>query len=308
MCVQYVERKQNIWYILQGNINFYIKIKRSIILILLLVVLGGFTKMYKKFFLWLQLLAAKNNDINLSLIDRLKAKVSYNIYWLYNDCNLMLESLRKINISNDIISCFLDENIKVQVESIYSYVIFNNLYLITIEDKEFPRDLIDKENNVFCYISNKKVNMNNKNIYLYFNEYYTKFARNLIKYFAKIIIEERANLITEFDYLEKTEVTDFNNLKFNVINSNNYIILLDNKYIDRFKMKIIDSIIIIEARYEKQIVNIVDKFIEENKDIFVVPSNIFRKNSYFSNYLIKQGADIILNKNDLKFILNRIIC
>ena len=264
--------------------------------------------MYKKFFLWLQLLAAKNNDINLSLIDRLKAKVSYNIYLLYNDCNLMLESLRKINISNDIISCFLDENIKVQVESIYSYVIFNNLYLITIEDKEFPRDLIDKENNVFCYISNKKVNMNNKNIYLYFNEYYTKFARNLIKYFAKIIIEERANLITEFDYLEKTEVTDFNNLKFNVINSNNYIILLDNKYIDRFKMKIIDSIIIIEARYKKQIVNIVDKFIEENKDIFVVPSNIFRKNSYFSNYLIKQGADIILNKNDLKFILNRIIC
>lgn len=72
-------------------------------------------------------------------------------------------------------------------------------------------------------------------------------------------------------------------------------------------MCVVNSIIVIEARYEAKIVNLVNCFLENGKDIFVVPSNIFRKNSYFSNFLIKQGAEIILNKQDLKYILNNII-
>ena len=52
-------------------------------------------------------------------------------------------------------------------------------------------------------------------------------------------------------------------------------------------------------------VGTIGKIFEKNKDIYVVPSNIFNKNSYFSNYLIKQGADILLNKQDIKFIVSR---
>ena len=83
---------------------------------------------------------------------------------------------------------------------------------------------------------------------------------------------------------------------------------MDDKYINKFKLMLCDIFIIIEARYEEKIVKTVNYLVENSKDIYVVPSNIFRKNSYFSNYLIKQGADIILNKNDLKFILSKIIC
>ena len=43
------------------------------------------------------------------------------------------------------------------------------------------------------------------------------------------------------------------------------------------------------------------------KEVLVVPSTVFNKNSYFSNYLIKQGADVLLNKWDLKFVLKRLI-
>lgn len=265
--------------------------------------------MYKKFFLWLQILALKRKDINLSLISKLKVVAKESIYYLYNDNNLLLKLLNDIKASKELIKCFTDEKIKIKVEKIYNKVILNKLYIITIDDIEYPRKVLDENINIFCYISNKRVNMNNKNTYIYYNKYYTKFARNLLKYFAKIVIEEKNNLITEFDCLNKTEVITLNNFKFNIENnSNNYIVLLDNKYIDIFKINIIDIAIIIEARYEEKIVNFVNNLLDSNRDIFVVPSNIYRKNSYFSNYLIKQGADIILNKNDLKFILSRIIC
>ena len=34
-------------------------------------------------------------------------------------------------------------------------------------------------------------------------------------------------------------------------------------------------------------------------EIYVTPSNITNKNAVFSNYLIKQGANVILNKYDI---------
>ena len=70
-------------------------------------------------------------------------------------------------------------------------------------------------------------------------------------------------------------------------------------------MKALDYLVIIEAKYEEEVIKLVDMLLQNNKDIYVVPSNIFNKNSYFSNYLIKQGADILLNKQDIKFIVSR---
>ena len=70
-------------------------------------------------------------------------------------------------------------------------------------------------------------------------------------------------------------------------------------------LKILDCLVIIEAKYEEEAIKLVDTLLQNNKDIYVVPSNIFNKNSYFSNYLIKQGADILLNKQDIKFIISR---
>ena len=69
-----------------------------------------------------------------------------------------------------------------------------------------------------------------------------------------------------------------------------------------------DAIVIPEARYENKIVSKVDYMLEKSKPILIFPNSIFNKNGYFSNYLIKQGADIILNKYDLLFILKPLSC
>ena len=268
--------------------------------------------MYKKFFLWLQIIATKNIDINILLYKKIKDYFNQDIYFLYDKQCLLEKALKKLKISQSIIDIFLDKNIKRNIDFIYNKIKVSQLEIITIEDWQFPQKIINNNSNMFCYITNFKINLNNKNIYLYFNDYYTKFARNLAEYFAKIINQENVNLITEYENksINKIEILSLKSIKFDYYNKLDkcYIFLLDDKYINKFKLMLCDIFIIIEARYEEKIVKMVNYLVENSKDIYVVPSNIFRKNSYFSNYLIKQGADIILNKNDLKFILSKIIC
>lgn len=279
---------------------------------LLFDVLGGFTNLDKLFFLWLQKIANINNKLSVNVYKKEIFKYKNQFIKLLNEDIIDEDILNSINIDFSIINIFLDKNIKEEVQKIYNYIINNEYEIVTIEDEIYPRRLLELEEKIpFCYITNSKVNLNNKNIYMYFNNYYTKFARNLIEYFAKIINEEKANIITEYSLksIENLEIISsdmFNNIKKN--DKKNCIILPDTRYLEIFKINIIDILILIEARYESNIIKVVDMLLEKGKDIYVVPSNIFSKNNYFSNYLIKQGADIILNKWDLKFILKKIIC
>ena len=73
-------------------------------------------------------------------------------------------------------------------------------------------------------------------------------------------------------------------------------------------LSMMDLVIIVEAKYEGYIVEKINYFAEKSTPILVYPSSIFNKNSYFSNYLIKQGADIALGKNDLLFVLKSLSC
>lgn len=264
--------------------------------------------MNKLYFLWLQKIANISDKFNVKIYENEKIKQCLkNIYYnnFYNT-----DELKKMGLSDSIINIILDKNIREKIVILYYKIINNGYDIVTIEDEEYPRKLFNKDFEIpFIYITNSKVNLNNKNIYLYYNDYYTKFAKNLIEYFGKIITEDKCNVFTEYNSkeLKKVEIIScdiFND--FFSLNSNN-IILPSYKYLNNFKINIISTLIIIEAKYEEKIVKIVDEFVEKDKDIYVVPSNIFNKNCYFSNYLIKQGADIILNKWDLKFILSNII-
>lgn len=68
-----------------------------------------------------------------------------------------------------------------------------------------------------------------------------------------------------------------------------------------------DIVIIPEGSYEarEKIGELVETALEANHEVFVVPGNIYRPSSYFSNYLIKQGANILLNRHDLDPYLKR---
>ena len=62
---------------------------------------------------------------------------------------------------------------------------------------------------------------------------------------------------------------------------------------------VFDTLVIINSKYKLRIVNVVENSLNLNKEIKVIPNSILDKNSYFSNYLIYQGADIIYRIDEM---------
>ncbi len=258
--------------------------------------------MNKKYFLWLQEIANINEKFNVNIYFKIINKIG-SLYNLYN--NLDENLLINLKIDKSIIVCLKDNNIKEKINVLYSKVNGLNLNLFTLDEYYYFNSKIESfEFEIpFCIIIPQNIKLDSKNVYIYYSEYYSKFAINIIKYFSKIILNEGGNVISSINSKDilNIDICDFNDLK----NSNSSILLPNIKYASWFIFCFIDVLILVEARYEKKIVSLVDNYLYFGKDIYVVPSNIFSKNSYFSNYLIKEGADVILNKNDLKFILRK---
>lgn len=259
----------------------------------------------------MQKIANLNNKFNIKIYKNLIEKFN-NIENLYNKSK-NYEGFSKIieneDIAQSIIKLLTEDNIKEEVNIKYNEFLEKNFKIITIEDKEYLLDL-NESSNCFCIIASKNIFLNKSSIYIYYNEYFTKFAKNIISYFSKIISSQNCNVICDYQTNDleniQVEILDWYNL--NYVDYGNYIIFPNICAYYNYILNRIRFLIIIEARYEEKIVNLVDYFLENGKDIYVVPSNVFRKNSYFSNYLIKQGAEVILNKQDLKYLVNNIIC
>ena len=66
-----------------------------------------------------------------------------------------------------------------------------------------------------------------------------------------------------------------------------------------------DGVIVVEAKEKSGTLITVDFALEQGKDIYVVPGNITSINSYGTNELIKQGAKIITNIEDIINKLNK---
>ncbi len=96
-----------------------------------------------------------------------------------------------------------------------------------------------------------------------------------------------------------------NNIKlFNKIKDDHLIISIfsPNMYTKRknFKIRneligaICDELYVLEANYKCGVIKAIDSAIDMSNDIYVLPGSVFSKNSKLSNYLISQGANILL--------------
>lgn len=105
------------------------------------------------------------------------------------------------NIDNNLICLLKDNNIKNMAKNIYSKIISKNMKIITILDLEYPKILLNryKEDIPFCIICEKNINLNNKNVYIYFNKYFSEYGHKIMKYFIKIINNNKCNVISRYD-------------------------------------------------------------------------------------------------------------
>lgn len=186
---------------------------------------------------------------------------------------------------------------------------------------------INKLHEKVIYLHNENFNEYGNDVYIMFNEYINeKKWNNIIKvnnlrksnnyidnnYINNICSEKNNNIyILNVDiFNDEFKMYDIEKQHLIEINDSNLYIFIPNKFKEEFSkdMYITEIIVAIsniciipQAKYDKNmyVKNIVELFIEQSKNVLVVPGNIYCKYSYFSNYLIKEGAEIILNKHDI---------
>lgn len=259
--------------------------------------------------MWLQYIAELNESFNYSKyieIEKILNNRGINLYDIFS--YEIVDIIESIGIDKNIINLFKDKIIKENVSKIYDYLFENNMAFYTLEDYKsvlFKRNI--SVNIPFCIIYSDNIDLNLKNVYLYYNDYFSKCANSTIKYISKIINQNGGNAISLYN-CENT-IRIYNDEIEKIANNINKekmferVIILNKKYMAFFIMLFLDFLVIAEGKYEIELKQLVDLFMESGKEIYVVPSYIFNKNSYFSNYLIKQGSEIILGANDVKLML-----
>ena len=206
--------------------------------------------------------------------------------------------------------------------------------LIKNIDKEFPQNLlnIEKSPKELYIMGNKKL-LNKKSLAIvgtrnctpYGAECAEKFATDISKKNICIIsgmalgidtfahngaLKEKGNTIAVlgcgFDYIYPEENIDL----FNKIVENGGLVVSEYPpktkavlskfpYRNRIISGLSDGVLVIEAK-EKSGTNItVDFALEQGKDVFVVPGNIYSRTSDGTNFLIKEGAIPVTSYKDI---------
>lgn len=100
------------------------------------------------------------------------------------------------------------------------------------------------------------------------------------EWLCKQIIQNEGIILTEYEPKTKPEKTHFP--------ARNRII-----------SGLADGILVVEAKQKSGTLITVDYGLEQGKDIFAVPGDITKDNSYGTNDLIKQGAKLVMNIDDI---------
>ena len=65
-----------------------------------------------------------------------------------------------------------------------------------------------------------------------------------------------------------------------------------------------DAILVVEAKYRSGSTITARYGFKQNKEVFCIPGNINEKNSYGTNILIQEGANLVISPNDILNSLN----
>ena len=164
-----------------------------------------------------------------------------------------------------------------------------------------------------CTYGNIKVlNINLKKQYIYYNENMSKCGKFKYRYFLNNKnMKKNINVCLDYENIRKdyhniviiklSNISELRSIDVKLLNKDNLYIF--NLFDTNLMLCLCDVLFLIEARYERNIVNLVDNLLNLGKEILVLPGDVWSKNCYFSNFLIREGAGVILNINDLNMYL-----
>ncbi len=280
----------------------------------------------KKYKVWITLLGIKYKTYEI-LINSLGS-----LNKIYHASKEQLKEIK--NLKESTIEKILNNKIKNDIERHLNFMKKNKIDIIYINDKEYPQRLKEIYDPPIClYIKgNKNILINNGIAIIGCRDYSEYGKENALKFSYEIaknkvnIISGLAKGIDSFAHIgalkanEKTIavvgtgldiVYPKENIKLanEIINKEGAIITeyplgtKPNRWNFPARNRIIsglsNGVLVIEAKEKSGTLITVDFALEQGRNIYCIPGNINSANSYGTNELIKQGAEIVTKSNEI---------
>lgn len=263
-------------------------------------------------YIWLSIIDNLDYITYINLIRKFHSTI--NIYNYSKDKIIFEKYLIQNNIvlNEKLKSSLLNPNKKITANKIYNYFKSKNIHIIPFNSKYYPLNLKNIFSPPLCIFVNGNIeNINKEKIYVYesnnLSEYASRIKKDIyekIVHFNDILVLNKNIKVMPIN-LEK----EYENIVNYRINSNLLSIYYNNKISEIKNIEVVsglvDLLIIPEADYTKEIAIIVDSMLENGKNVVIFPNEIYNKNAFFSNYLIKNGAYMVTSFNEIKSIIKK---
>lgn len=211
----------------------------------------------------------------------------------------------KMFFSNEVINKLVSSKLKIQSEKLLNIIHNMNIKIQKVK-------INDKYLYTFVYGNTNLLKCTRKKLYIFCDNNTSKYGIEKCKYFLNCKnVKENINVCIGSKNIKKNScnisivnienVSELRTIEIERLDINNlYIFSLYNIIC---MLTIADVILIPEAKYTSYSNTLVSNFLDFGKDILVIPGDIWDKNCFFSNFLIREGANVILNINDLNIFL-----
>lgn len=279
-----------------------------------------------EYWIWLSRIEGLNPKL---LNDLLEKYYDPRTLWNKTKEELTIEGIKE-SYANEITNSIYRQNL----DKYLKYMNENNIEIINIYDKNYPDKLkLIYDPPIAIYIKGNKNILNEKSMAIVGCRMCTKYGENIAKKLAYNLSLRNINVISGLargidSYahkgtlkangktiavvgcgLDRVYPTE-NETLFNEIIKNGGAVI--SEYIigtkplaknfprrNRIISGLSDGVVVVEAREKSGTLITVDFALEQGKNIYAVPGNIDSLNSYGTNDLIKQGAKIITNFQDI---------
>lgn len=281
-----------------------------------------------KYWIWLSRIEGLNPKL---LNDLLEKYDNPKILWNKTKEELIDEGMKE-SYANKITSSIYKQNL----DKYLKYMSNNNIEILTIKDKNYPDKLkVIYDPPTVLYVKGNKEILNEKAIAIVGCRLCTEYGKNIAKKLAYNLSSNNINVISGLargidSYAHKGSLMSVgktiavvgcgldrvypeeNRRLFNqIINQGGAIV---SEYVvgtkplarnfprrNRIISGLSDGVIVVEAREKSGTLITVDFALEQGKDVYAIPGNIDNPNAYGTNDLIKQGAKMITNIEDIEF-------